>query len=177
LQAVAISTNGTVSAPSNEAQFTTLAQPVLTSAVAYGPTTGLATATPPPGVNYTQWIFTATPSGGGPAVNVTSPTPEARFYGLTPNTTVGGSPAARSPPCMQLLALCLSTGSFRVSTCHPLRLPVDTSPTPALILCACPTCPPLPASLQYVVTAVGVLPDGRQVATVNQLSFKTPAPG
>ena len=39
-----------------------------------------------------QWKFTATPvSGGGPAVTVTSPSPDVRFTGLLPDTQVGPS--------------------------------------------------------------------------------------
>jgi len=103
--AVAIKPDGTRSPPSNEDTFTTLAEPILTSAESFGPTTGQATATGPADANYTQWRFTATPVGGGPAVTATSPSPDVRFYGLTPNTTVGGSCAGCRSGCVALLPL------------------------------------------------------------------------
>jgi len=62
--------------------------PTLTSALAWGPTTGQAAATGPAGVTFQEWEFTATPKGGGPAVKATAPAPEVRFYGLSPNTEV-----------------------------------------------------------------------------------------
>jgi len=86
--AVAIKPDGTRSPPSNEDIFTTPGMPILTSAEAYGPTTGQATAAGPAGVTYTQWRFTATPVGGGTPVTANNTAPDVRFYGLTPNTTV-----------------------------------------------------------------------------------------
>ena len=54
-QAVAIKSTGQVSPPSNEDMLTTPGNaPILTSAEAWGPTTGQATATPPAGVTYTR---------------------------------------------------------------------------------------------------------------------------
>ena len=53
-QVVAIKSGGQTSPPSNEDIFTTPDNvPVLTSAEAWGPTTGQATATPPVGVTFT----------------------------------------------------------------------------------------------------------------------------
>ena len=37
-------------------------------------------------ISMLQWIFTAVPVGGGPAVTATSPSPDARFKGLRPDT-------------------------------------------------------------------------------------------
>ena len=56
LQAVGVTPDGTKTPPSNEDIFTTPATgaPVLTSAEAWGPTTGQATATPPEGVTFTS---------------------------------------------------------------------------------------------------------------------------
>lgn len=62
--------------------------PVLTSAHATGATAGFVTATPPQGVTATLYTFTATPTGGGAPITVTSPDPEARLPGLQPNTEV-----------------------------------------------------------------------------------------
>ena len=52
---VAVKSNGQTSPPSNEDIFTTPSiAPILTSATAWGPTTGQAPATPPPGVTHTS---------------------------------------------------------------------------------------------------------------------------
>ena len=44
-----------------------------------------------------QYIFTAVPTNGGPSVTVASPSPEARFQALVPNTKASVLPA-RVPP-------------------------------------------------------------------------------
>ena len=56
LQVVAKKPDGTSSPPSNEEIFTTpsAGAPVLTSADAWGPTSGQATATPTPGITFTS---------------------------------------------------------------------------------------------------------------------------
>lgn len=53
MQVVATKSNGQISSPSMPDTFTTPSNaPILTSAEAWGPTAGQATATPPPGVTY-----------------------------------------------------------------------------------------------------------------------------
>lgn len=63
----------------------------MTSAAAWGPTTGQATATSLSDAIFTLWTFTAKPIIGDgidqPAV-ATALSPDARFYGLTPGTKV-----------------------------------------------------------------------------------------
>ena len=75
---------------SNTAEVTTppTGAPTLTSADDTSSTTGYATATPPPGVNFTSYTFIASPLGGGAPVVVTSSTPAVNFTGLAPATQV-----------------------------------------------------------------------------------------
>ena len=75
---------------SNTAEVTTpqAGAPALTSVADTSITTAKATAEPPAGATFTQYTFTAKPLSGGPAVVVTSSTPEATFSGLTPATQV-----------------------------------------------------------------------------------------
>lgn len=96
--AVAIKGTDWRSLPSNMPSFTTPSAPVLTEAEAYGPTTGMVTATPPPGVTCDYWTFTAVSTANSavtcnaPATG-TSPDPEGRFYCLVANTQVPWMPA------------------------------------------------------------------------------------
>jgi hypothetical protein len=61
-------------------------RPILTSAVAYGATTGQALAAGANGIEYKRWIFTATAPNGA-KVSVTSLIPDAR-WGTTPATAL-----------------------------------------------------------------------------------------
>lgn len=85
---VAVGPGGATSPVSAPSTFTTspTAAPTLSSTDATSPTTGTATATPPPGVTYSNYTFTAVPLNGGPPVTVTSTSPIAAFTGLTPGT-------------------------------------------------------------------------------------------
>ena len=65
---------------------TPISQPTLTSVQAISPTSGTATAIPPPGETYTKYTFTATPSGGGSPIILTSNSATAAIPGLTPGT-------------------------------------------------------------------------------------------
>ena len=103
-QVIPVKADGTKGTRSNEDIITTPSAPKLTSAEAYGPTAGLATATSPSGLAYTQWRFTATPKSGGTPVVVTSNDPSARLYGLTPNTEAS---MLRAHACSQTLSTSL----------------------------------------------------------------------
>lgn len=63
-----------------------MVRPILTSAQAYGPTSGKATATGAEGVTYTKFKFLATPAAGGTGIPSDANQPEAWWYNLTPNT-------------------------------------------------------------------------------------------
>ena len=85
---MAIKLSGVVSPVSAPATFTTspAAAPTLTNVRATSPTTGTATAVPPPGVTYTSYTFTVVPLHGGAPITVTSNSPTAPIPGLTPGT-------------------------------------------------------------------------------------------
>lgn len=122
--------DGTTSPPSDEDIITTPSSlgVKLTIAEATGATTGLATATPLPGDTFAQYTFTATPvNGSGPAVTVVSPSPEARFRDLLPNTQARRWCRARGYVCEALvpgLGLC-SVGQwlFAAASLAALRRP------------------------------------------------------
>ena len=89
LTATATLTDGSTTPASAPAQLTmpNLSAPTLNSAVAIGPTTGIATATPPPsGGPFTQYTFTATLVGGNGTATATclSASPRCTFTGLAP---------------------------------------------------------------------------------------------
>lgn len=115
---VAQRADGSRSPPSNEAVVTMPSvTPQLTSAQAYGPTTGKATATGAKGVTYARFIFTATPKSGGAAIRAVSPVPEARWKGsLAPSTEyavtcVGVLPGGTLTPASNALPMATpSTG-------------------------------------------------------------------
>lgn len=100
---------GTTSPASNSLSFTMAASgvPMLTFVEDRGPTMGYATALAPPSKSYTNWVFTASPLGGGTAVTATSSRPAATFYGLTPATTVSAGCWCRAPTS----AACRPSGS------------------------------------------------------------------
>ena len=80
-------------------QFTTSPDPAptLTNVHDTSPTTGTATAVPPPGVTYTSYTFTVVPLNGGPAITVPSNSVTAPIPGLTPGTQ------ACRPRCLLLM--------------------------------------------------------------------------
>lgn len=151
-------------------------RPILTSAVAYGPTTGQAIAAPAAGVTYTSWIFTAT-APDGVKVSVQSLIPEARWgttaaTALRPNTKcelwiaawvgwhgsvwpAGGKPVWRvlCGPALTLHAQSL-TSLPHTSSSQP--------PCPAALPCA------------DIVSVVGIQADGTPVAASNTLPMQTP---
>jgi len=107
--ALGVRPDGSTSPPSNEDIITTPSSlgVRLTSAEPTGATTGLATATPLPGVTFPQYTFTATPvNGSGPAVAVVSTSPEARFRDLLPNTQV-----RRLCWVLEVLGCCIAFGA------------------------------------------------------------------
>ncbi|KAL4448135.1 hypothetical protein ABPG75_005354 [Micractinium tetrahymenae] len=164
VQVTARKSDGTKSLPSNEDLFTTpieqprqLVLPLLTSAVAWGPTTGETTATLPAGMpadlNITQWAFTARPTdrAGAPNVTVSASSPDARFYGLMPNTTyevtvVGKLSDGTSAAAPNKLAFKTpATGAPVIAAADP------TSPTTATVLLNPPAVAPGPVD-KYKVT-------------------------
>lgn len=117
-----------------------------------------------PGV---QWAFTARPVDrvGAPNVTATAPSPDARFNGLMPNTTVSNAcilVPSSARPCCAALRLC------RGRTDSGLRLPQ---------VCLLLHDPLAPLRLQYEVTVVGTLGDGTESAAPNVLTFRTPDTG
>ena len=154
LQVVAYDSNGSPSPVSAPDQFTTSPDPAptLTNVQATSPTTGTATAVPPPGVTYTGYTFTVVPLNGGPAITVPSSSVTAPIPGLTPGTQ------ARSIVCQ-----CLWCG-----ICYSLHVQWTLLAEYCGVACML---------LQYQVTVTGTLPGGQKSLPSAALIMTTPLPG
>jgi len=95
-----------------------------------GPTTGSATAQPPPGVTITLYNFTVTPLSQGdtrPVLTFTSTTPTVSLTGLTPSTQVSPNLPCLVGPNVLAVGLCwaahflpLTSAAVRGGCCgHP----------------------------------------------------------
>ena len=150
-----------------------LKRPILTSAVAYGPTTGQALAAGAPGVTYTSWRFTAT-APDGTKIIVDSLIPDAR-WGTTAATALKPSTTCEHAELGSLHA----GGVGCAAAPHAVRAPVpgprepregppSTSSSPAPCCCA---------RRADIVSVVGIQADGQAVAAENTLPMTTPAAG
>lgn len=147
-----------------------LKRPILTSAVAYGPTTGQAFAAGAPGVSYTSWRFTAT-APDGTKISVDSLIPEAR-WGTTAATALKPSTA-----CELWEGAASRAGG--VDCCSLPHAAAQDSAVPAPVREGPPSnrSPPAPCCRADVVSVVGNQADGQAVAAENTLPMTTPAAG
>lgn len=145
-------------------------RPILTSAVAYGPTTGQALAAGAAGVTYTSWIFTAT-APDGTKVSVTSLIPDAR-WGTIPSTALKPSTTCEPEGSACMWAGRLLGVGMLLSGPPRVHAPVGGART--VNRCSPLSLLPAPAD---IVSVVGVQADGQAVAGENTLPMTTPAAG
>ena len=130
VQVVAVKSDGATSPASAPASFTTspAAAPTLTNVQATSPTTGTATAVPPPGITYISYTFTVVPLNGGAPITVTSSSAAGAIPGLTPGTQARHcSVPALVSVCAEQLA---SKHSRQHSLCTPSSSPPPLPPSP-----------------------------------------------
>ena len=122
VQVVAVKSDGATSPASAPASFTTspAAAPTLTNVQATSPTTGTATAVPPPGITYISYTFTVVPLNGGAPITVTSSSAAGAIPGLTPGTQ------ARHCSVPALVSVCAEQLASKHSRQHSLCTPTPS---------------------------------------------------
>ncbi|PRW45179.1 lactation elevated 1 [Chlorella sorokiniana] len=146
--------------------------PVLLTAAASSARTGAATAAPPNGVTFSQYIFTAKPLGGGASLTSKVSNPRnGQFSGLLPSTqydvTVVGVRNGVASPASNKLSFVTPAANA------PLNTGVAKNPSTVIVKLFAPTLPPLNggAWVKFDVTLCPIA--GPQSACVTQQTGAT----